>query len=163
MEPQARTSTMLNPTGSLDLRRLTYSLALVSPASKWVNPFCSGTCFATFSLWKLKNTKRPKKRERPVLRLITTGALSSAFTPPPPSFLADEVFVDMEVSLDEGDLGRGLRPWNDGVATLWRLPWVVVVVEKTGVNKAEAEAMVVLAEGGLIDCLREEDCPCDEL
>ncbi|KAL4339759.1 hypothetical protein GQ457_08G008060 [Hibiscus cannabinus] len=127
---------MLNPTGSLDLRRLTYSLARVSPASKWVNPFCSGTCFATFSLWKLKKTKRPKKRERPVLRLITTGALSSAFTPPPPpSFLADEMFV----SLDEGDLLRGLSPWNDGVAMLRRLPWVVA-------NKAEAEAeaMVVL-------------------
>ncbi|GKV08512.1 hypothetical protein SLEP1_g20130 [Rubroshorea leprosula] len=64
---------MLNPTGSLDLRRLTYSFGRVSPASKWVFPFCSGNpCLAMFSLWKLKNTNLPKKRERPVLRLITS-------------------------------------------------------------------------------------------
>ncbi|KAI3417201.1 uncharacterized protein J3R85_014679 [Psidium guajava] len=37
-----------NPTGSLDLRRLTSSWALTSPASKWVFTFCSGSpCFAT--------------------------------------------------------------------------------------------------------------------
>ncbi|XVF03527.1 hypothetical protein REPUB_Repub05bG0002000 [Reevesia pubescens] len=141
MDPQARTSTMLKPTGSLDLRRLTYSLARMSPASKWVNPFCSGTCFATFSLWKLKNTNLPKKRESPVLRLITTGAMSSALTPS----LADD-FLEMGVTLDE-DLAllRGLRPWNemlDGVS--W---WVACVfwfwmVEKMGVNKLEEAAMV---------------------
>jgi hypothetical protein len=56
-----------------------YSLARASPASKWVLPFCSGKpCFATFSLWKLKKTKRPKKRERPVLRLMTIDGFSSA-------------------------------------------------------------------------------------
>ncbi|KAF2606990.1 hypothetical protein F2Q68_00044506, partial [Brassica cretica] len=71
---------MLNPTGSFDFKRLTYSLARSSPASKWVLPFCSGTCLATFSLWKLKKTNRPRKRERPVLRLITTDGLSSALT-----------------------------------------------------------------------------------
>lgn len=78
--PQARTSTRLNPTGSLDLSSPAYSLARASPASKCVLPFCSGTCFATFSRWKLKKTKRPRKRDTPVLRLITSDGLSSART-----------------------------------------------------------------------------------
>uniref|UniRef100_A0A7C8Z386 Uncharacterized protein n=1 Tax=Opuntia streptacantha TaxID=393608 RepID=A0A7C8Z386_OPUST len=41
-------------------------------------PFCSGTCLATFSLWKLKNTNLPRKSDRPVLRLITNDGFSSA-------------------------------------------------------------------------------------
>ncbi|CDP13642.1 unnamed protein product [Coffea canephora] len=114
---------MLNPTGSLDLSRLTYSLALASPASKCVCPFCSGTCFATFSLWKLKKTNLPRNKDKPVLKLITRGALSSAFTPP-----ADELNLffmtggqNMEGLLLRKrpavsvGLLRGRRPWNVGV------------------------------------------------
>ena len=92
------------------MRRLTYSLARVSPASKCVRPFCSGTCFATFSLWKLKNTNLPKKRERPVLRLITRAELSSALTPP----FGITLLVVVLTLVDEAlvNLARGLRPWK---------------------------------------------------
>ena len=123
---------MLNPTGSLDLRRLTYSLALVSPASKWVTPFCSGTCLATFSLWKLKNTNLPKKRDRPVLRLITSGALSSAFMLKLPVVLLVVVSLVVLALLE-----RGLRPWKEMLhGDNWCF-WMVVVEEKVGVNKVE--------------------------
>ena len=81
-------------------------MARESPASKCVSPFCSGTCFATFSLWKLKNTNLPKKRERPVLRLITRAELSSAFTTPLPRGTLLEVLTLAEAV----DLVRGLRP-----------------------------------------------------
>ncbi|KAF2325686.1 hypothetical protein GH714_033077 [Hevea brasiliensis] len=123
---QARTSTILNPTGSFDFRRLTYSLARTSPASKWVTPFCSGTCFATFSLWKLKNTNLPRKRDSPVLRLITRGALSSAFSAK--LFLGLVVVILVREVLA---LMRGLRPWN-GVR-LWRCFWIVGVKNKAEV------------------------------
>lgn len=120
MEPHARTSTMLNPTGSFDFRRLTYSLALVSPASKWVTPFCSGRpCLATFSLWKLKKTNLPKKSDKPVLRLITKdGFSSSAFTPQLNFFFG--AMERLGLVLNKRELGEsvvlfsGLRPWKVG-------------------------------------------------
>ncbi|CAL5390189.1 unnamed protein product [Camellia sinensis] len=114
MEPQAKTSTMLNPTGSLDLRRLTYSLARESPASKWVIPFCSGTCLATFSLWKLKNTNLPKNSDRPVLRLMTRDVFNSALMAPLDRFLGVNLTVDMDLVRESGDLVVGLRPWKVG-------------------------------------------------
>eukprot|EP01018_Ginkgo_biloba_P016228 Gb_29776 [translate_table: standard] len=78
MDPQARTSTMLNPAGSFVLRRATYSLALVSPASKWVIPFCSGNpCLATLSLWKDRNTNLPRNSDAPVQRLMTKEGFNS--------------------------------------------------------------------------------------
>lgn len=115
MEPHARTSTMLNPTGSLDLRRLTYSFALASPASKCVCPFCDGTCLATFSLWKLKNTNLPRNKDNPVLKLITRGALSSALTPQLNFFLV--AIGRQKAALLRASVGllRGLRPWKVGV------------------------------------------------
>lgn len=115
MEPHARTSTMLNPTGSLDLRRLTYSFALASPASKCVCPFCDGTCLATFSLWKLKNTNLPRNKDNPVLKLITMGALSSALTPKLNFFLV--AIGRQKATLLRASVGllRGLRPWKVGV------------------------------------------------
>ncbi|CAA3008065.1 Hypothetical predicted protein [Olea europaea subsp. europaea] len=120
MEPQASTSTMLNPTGSLDLRRLTYSLALTSPASKCETPFCSGTCLATFSLWKLKKTNLPKKRESPVLKLMTSEGLSSALIL---RLLGLALAVNGRQKVEEMGfwkavsvgLLRGLRPWKVGV------------------------------------------------
>ncbi|KAB2033157.1 hypothetical protein ES319_D05G428500v1 [Gossypium barbadense] len=130
---------MLNPTGSLDLRRLTYSSARASPASKWVNPFCSGTCLATFSLWKLKNTNLPKKRERAVLTLIITWALSSALIA---SLALAAEFLEKEMALDEDlPLLRGLRPWNEMLEGV-TMPFFFWTVEKIGVNKAEEAAMV---------------------
>ena len=89
------------------MRRLTYSLARVSPASKWVTPFCSGTCLATFSLWKLKKTNLPKKSDSPVLKLITRGVLRSALTTP----LLLLGVVAMKLVF--GSLVKGLRPWKD--------------------------------------------------
>jgi len=69
---------MLNPAGSLVLRIPTYSLALVSPAWKWVFPFCEGRpCFATLSLWNDKNTNLPRNNEAPVLRLITSEGFNA--------------------------------------------------------------------------------------
>ncbi|CAI9784068.1 unnamed protein product [Fraxinus pennsylvanica] len=119
---------MLNPTGSLDLRRLTYSLALTSPASKCETPFCSGTCFATFSLWKLKNTNLPKKRESPVLKLITSEGLSSALI----LRLLGLALVRQKVAemgfwkVVSVGLLRGLRPWKVGVEN--KVDAIMVVV-----------------------------------
>uniref|UniRef100_A0A2P2J9Y0 Uncharacterized protein MANES_01G006400 n=1 Tax=Rhizophora mucronata TaxID=61149 RepID=A0A2P2J9Y0_RHIMU len=135
MEPQARTSTILNPTGSFDLRRLTYSLALTSPASKWVTPFCSGNpCFATFSLWKLKKTNLPKKSDRPVLRLITKGALSSALK----ANLLPRLTVILGREALAAALGRGLRPWNEMLdgQRLWWCFWMVAAGVKNKVDVA---------------------------
>lgn len=73
MEPRERTSTTLNPTVSLDLRSLTYSLAWTSLALKWVFPF---------SLWNPKKTNLPRKRETAVLKLITSVELSSDLRAP---------------------------------------------------------------------------------
>ncbi|XP_022855189.1 uncharacterized protein LOC111376463 [Olea europaea var. sylvestris] len=134
MEPHASTSTMLNPTGSLDLRRLTYSLALTSPASKCETPFCSGTCFATFSLWKLKNTNLPKKRESPVLKLMTSEGLSSALILRLLGLVlgrqkvAEMGFWNWKV-VSVGLL-RGLRPWKVGVEN--RVEAIVVMVVVVG-------------------------------
>uniref|UniRef100_A0A1J3FIT7 Uncharacterized protein n=1 Tax=Noccaea caerulescens TaxID=107243 RepID=A0A1J3FIT7_NOCCA len=135
IEPQARTSTMLNPIGSFDFKRLTYSLARSSPASKCVFPFCSGKpCFATFSLWKLKKTNRPRKRERPVLRLMTTEGLSSALT------TADEDLLPAEVDSlgkaeEEPPSRRGRRPWNEMEL---RFFWGIAVEKVEGESKADA-------------------------
>lgn len=100
-EPQARTSTRLKPTGSLDRSRPANSLARSSPASKCVLPFCSGTCFATFSRWKLKNTNRPRNRETPVLRLITSDGLSSALA------ATDLLLAGAALNATDGDRTRG--------------------------------------------------------
>lgn len=139
MEPQAKTSTMLKPTGSLDLRRLTYSLARVSPASKCVSPFCSGKpCFATFSLWKLKKTNLPKNKDRPVLRLITREALSSALTTPPRGTLL--LGVKVVTLVEVVDLVRGLRPWKQTLDG-FRVWCFWMEGDKAGVdNMDEAEA-----------------------
>lgn len=143
IEPHARTSTILNPTGSFDFKRLTYSLARTSPASKWVTPFCSGNpCFATFSLWKLKNTNLPRNRDSPVLRLITSGALSSAFT----AKLLLELVVVVNLSREVLAWVMGLRPWNG--ERLWRCFWTVGVR-----NKVE-----VAIGGGFRGKLRERWC-----
>ncbi|XP_056843534.1 uncharacterized protein LOC130495928 [Raphanus sativus] len=141
IEPQARTSTMLNPTGSFDFKRLTYSLARSSPASKWVFPFCSGTCFATFSLWKLKKTNRPRKRERPVLRLITTDGLSSALTTAEEDLLPEVVVESLgKAEEEEPARRRERRPWNEmELGFFWE-----IVVEKVVVGVSKADALVAM-------------------
>lgn len=153
MEPQARTSTTLKPTGSLDLRRLTYSLALVSPASKWVFPFCSGSpCFATFSLWKLKNTNLPRNSDSPVLRLITTDGFSSALIAPP--LLLPTAAVLLTAALAAlGAAPRGLRPRNEMLAgdtaadaRLWGFCTAVERAEEAAA--AAAIAWAFFSDGG---------------
>ncbi|KAH0850221.1 hypothetical protein HID58_091272 [Brassica napus] len=125
---------MLNPTGSFDFKRLTYSLARSSPASKWVLPFCSGTCLATFSLWKLKKTNRPRKRERPVLRLITTDGLSSALTTAEEDLLP-AVVDSLGKEEEEPPRRRGRRPWNEMEFGFF---WEITVEKVVGVSKADA-------------------------
>lgn len=158
MDPQARTSTMLNPTGSLDFSRLTYSFARVSPASKWVSPFCSGNpCFATFSLWKLKNTNLPKNRDRPVLRLITKGALSSALTAP---LLRATLLLAEEMLAAAVDFVRGLRPWKHTLEGFsWWRRWMAW--QLAGENEG-VEIMDEAAIGTVVGDLREK-WPGDEI
>ena len=134
---------MLKPTGSLDLRRLTYSLALESPASKWVSPFCWGTCLAAFSRWKLKKTKRPRKRDSPVLRLITREGFRSALTTPAADRLGmGRVDILGRVRERERSVGlqRGRRPWKDW---WWRAVAVAVAVadENVGAEKKAEDAI----------------------
>lgn len=110
---------MLNPTGSFDFSKLTYSFALTSPASKCEIPFCSGNpCLATFSLWKLKNTNLPRKSERPVLRLMTSEGFSSALTTRLfPRFLEAVIGrqkVAEVVVRESVGLLSGLSPWMVG-------------------------------------------------
>lgn len=126
------------------MRRLTYSLALASPASKWVKPFCEGTCLATFSLWKLKKTNLPKKRERPVLKLMTRDGLSSALTTTAALRLGRGL-ADILGRARERSVGlqRGLRPWKDWWGwCFWR---VATVEEKARADKKEDAA---IEEGG---------------
>lgn len=123
---------MLKPTGSFDFNKLTYSLALESPASKWVIPFCSGTCFAEFSRWKLKKTNLPKNKDKPVLKLITKDGLNSDLITPTldAGFLDLMEILALEILVENESVGlNGLRPWND-----WGVFWMVAGVE----NKAEA-------------------------
>ena len=64
------------------------------------------------------------KRDRPVLRLITRGALSSAFTTPRDALLLAALDLDMECDAAAVDFVRGLRPWKqmvDGLRWDWRL------------------------------------------
>lgn len=135
------------------MRRLTYSWALTSPASKWVFPFCSGTCFATFSLWKLKNTNLPRNSDSPVLRLITTGALSSALTAP--DLLGAAAAAEEEEEALVALLARGLRPWKEMLAgerpPAWRLEVAPAARDKTAGEAAAivgAEVAVEAVEGG---------------
>ncbi|CAD5180938.1 unnamed protein product, partial [Musa acuminata subsp. malaccensis] len=121
MDPQASTSTMLNPTGSLDLSSAENSFARLSPASKCVTPFCSGRpCFATFSRWKLKKTNLPRKRERPVLRLMTSDGFSSDRIEPGLRAQREGLTATARVwgSLQESVGLRGRRPWKEGVKTV---------------------------------------------
>lgn len=75
-----------------------------------------------------------------MLRLITSGALSSALT----ARLADE-FLAVRATLGSEVLPllRGLRPWNE---MLEGVRWFFWMEEKVGVNRAEEAAAMVPAQ-----------------
>ena len=92
---------------------------------------------ATFSLWKLKNTNLPKKRESPVLRLMTKGVLSSALTTPLDLLVVGAVMLNLV--LGAADLVSGLRPWKD----IWVGESCGLVMEGERNKVEEEEAAIV--------------------
>lgn len=94
---------------------------------------------ATFSLWKLKKTNLPRKRDSPVLKLITREVFSSALTTP--ALLLGMGLVDILGMVRERSVGllRGLRPWKDWWGRcFWR---VVAADEKVGAEKKAEDAI----------------------